>query len=162
MRNNLFQSNEIQKTTTENLVKNIENLPDIDECEYIYIDDLNIINKDSSFLKNKILITQNSLKEYLMFETSDLLNDGQDYNMTKMKSSHVVDLLILNNFNKTPNNMENLIDQDTIITKNLGNNLIYIEDSRNDLYMIITQKERFVIEGRGTRTHIRLYEFTNS
>lgn len=108
-------------------------------------------------LRNKILITQNSLKEYLMFETNDIQHNGQINNMTKLQYKQRVDLVILNNFNKTPN-MDSLIDKDTIITKNLGDNIFYIEDLRNDLYIIITEKERLVIEGRGAKTQLKYHE----
>lgn len=158
---NLIQANNVQKIATEKLLKNLEKLPDIDECEYIYVDDIDIPNFQNKFLRNKILITQNSLKEYLMFETNDIQHNGQINNMTKLQYKQRVDLVILNNFNKTPN-MDSLIDKDTIITKNLGDNIFYIEDLRNDLYIIITEKERLVIEGRGAKTQLKYHETKTS
>lgn len=92
-----------------------------------------------------------------MFETCDIQHNGQINNMTKLQYNQRVDLVILNNYNKTPN-MESLIDKDTIITKNLGDNVFYIEDLRNDLYIIITETERLVIEGRGAKTQIKYHE----
>ncbi|RAP48077.1 MAG: hypothetical protein BZ135_01070 [Methanosphaera sp. rholeuAM6] len=96
-----------------------------------------------------------------MFETNDIQHNGQINNMTKLQYKQRVDLVILNNFNKTPN-MDSLIDKDTIITKNLGDNIFYIEDLRNDLYIIITEKERLVIEGRGAKTQLKYHETKTS
>lgn len=132
-------------------------MSEIKECEYIYIDDLNNEILDTQLPENKIFITQNSLNEYLMFETKDIQPNGHINNMTKINYKQKVDLIIINN--DTPkHNIENIIDQDTIITKKLNPNIIYMEDCRKERCVIITEHEKLIIDGRGTDTKIQVHE----
>ena len=78
-----------------------------------------------------------------------------------MESKPVVDLVILNR-QVIPEDIEKFIDQDTIITKDLGSNVIYMEDSRNNICIFITEYERFVIKGNGAQTRMLLYENYNT
>ncbi|MBE6486950.1 MAG: hypothetical protein E7Z85_08940 [Methanosphaera stadtmanae] len=141
----------------EEIIKNLENLPDISECEYIYLDTLNI-PKNTSFLKNKIIITQNNLQDFLMFEYDNIDNTNQIKDITELNFRQMVDLVILLDSENIPKNITDIIDKDTIVSKNLGNNIIYIEDLRKNQYTIISKYEKIVIEGRATETHIKFYE----
>jgi hypothetical protein len=149
--NNVFNS----------LIKHIKTIPEINECEYIFIDNINFNNFRNPFLKNKIFLTQNKLNEFVMFENRDVQENGKITNMTKVDPV-IVDLLILSNFDKLPKHIENIIDEDTIIYKNLGNDVIYIEDYRNNYFILITANEKIVIRGNGTGTSIKQYEIINT
>jgi hypothetical protein len=96
-----------------------------------------------------------------MFENRDVQENGKITNMTKVDPV-IVDLLILSNFDKLPKHIENIIDEDTIIYKNLGNDVIYIEDYRNNYFILITANEKIVIRGNGTGTSIKQYEIINT
>ncbi len=155
-------SGKINKVESLDLIKNLEKIPEIEACEYIFIDDLRIPNIHAPFLQNKILITQDSLKDFLMFDSADIMANGQIDNMTRLNYKQRVDLVILNNFEKNHNELERLIDKDTIIMKNLGQNVLYIEDFRNNMYMIITRNERIIIEGKGATTQMKYIEYFNT
>ena len=155
-------SGKIKKVESLDLIKNLEKIPEIEACEYIFIDDLRIPNIHTPFLQNKILITHDNLKDFLMFDSSDIMTNGQINNMTKLNYKQRVDLVILNNFKNNPYNLDRLIDKDTIIMKNLGQNVLYIEDFRNNMYMIITRNERIIIEGKGATTQMKYIEYFNT
>lgn len=155
-------SGRIKKVESLDLIKNLEKIPEIDACEYVFIDDLRIPNIRTPFLQNKILITQNSLKDFLMFDSSDIMANGKINNMTRLNYQQRVDLVILNNFENNYSELERLIDNDTIIMKNLGQNVLYMEDFRNNMYMIITRNERIIIEGKGATTQMKYIEYFNT
>lgn len=142
----------------EEIIKNLETVPEINECEYIFIDSLNV-PKNMPFLKNKIIITQNNLQNYLMFEYNcmDKCNN-QIKDITELNFKQIADLMILSDSKNIPKNLEEIMDKDTILSKNLGNNILYIEDIRKNIYIIITKNEKIVIEGRGLETNIKFYE----
>lgn len=152
--------NDLIKTDIEEIIKNLEKVPEIGECEYIFIDNLNFPN-NISFLENKIIITQNDLNDFLMFEY-DKMENNKIHEMTKINFRQVVDLVILLDSDKLPEDVEQIIDQDTIISKCLGNNIIYIEDTRNSTYMIVTRHEKITLKQRGANTHIEFYKNRNT
>lgn len=157
IKKNFVDQTKIQSKYPDLLLKSIEKIPEINECEYVFIDDLSIKNINTGILENKILITQNNSKDYLMFDINDIEENGKINNITKLESQLVVDLVILNK-QVIPQDMENFIDQDTIITKYLGNNIIFMEDNRNNICIFITEHERFIIKGNGVETQMLFYE----
>ena len=155
-----FHNRNDLKTDIEEIIKNLENVPEIGECEYIFIDILNLPS-NIAFLENKIIITQNDLQDFLMFEY-DKIQNNKIQEMTKINFKQVVDLVILLDSDNVSRQVEQIIDQDTIISKCLGNNIIYIEDSRNSTYMIVTQHEKITLKQRGANTHIEFYKNRNT
>lgn len=148
----------IRNNNIEEIIKNLETVPEINECEYIFIDSLNF-PKNAAFLKNKIIITQNNLQNYLMFEYNCMEKyNNQIKDITELNFKQIADLMILSDSDNIPKNLEEIMDKDTIISKNLGNNILYIEDIRKNIYIIITKNEKIVIEGRGLETNIKFYE----
>lgn len=141
----------------EEIIKNLQNLEDINECEYIYLDTLNF-PKNTSFLKNKIIITQNNLQDFLMFEYDNIADNNGIVDITELNFRQMVDLVILLDSENLPKHIEDIIDKDTIVSKNLGSNIIYIEDLRKNQFMIVTKYEKIVIEGRGTQTRVKYYK----
>ena len=123
-----------------------------------FIDSLNV-PKNMPFLKNKIIITQNNLQNYLMFEYNCMEKyNNQIKDITELNFKQIADLMILSDSKNIPKNLEEIMDKDTILSKNLGNNILYIEDIRKNIYIIITKNEKIVIEGRGLETNIKFYE----
>ncbi len=155
-----YDRNDLRKINIEEIIKNLEKIPEIEECEYIFIDILNFPD-NISFLKNKIIITQNNLQDFLMFEYNKI-EDNQSNEITKINYRQIVDLVILLDSDKLPKQLDEIIDKDTIISKYLGNNIIYIEDLRNKMYMIITKHETIVLKQRGVQTHIESYKNRNT
>ena len=148
----------IRNNNIEEIIKNLETVPEINECEYIFIDSLNV-PKNTAFLKNKIIITQNNLQNYLMFEYNCMNKyNNQIKDITELNFKQIADLMILSDSENIPKNLEEIMDKDTILSKNLGNNILYIEDIRKNIYIIITKNEKIVIEGRGLETNIKFYE----
>lgn len=148
----------IRNNNIEEIIKNLETVPEINECEYIFIDSLNF-PKNAAFLKNKIIITQNNLQNYLMFEYNCMEKyNNQIKDITELNFKQIADLMILSDSENIPKNLEEIMDKDTIVSKNLGNNIFYIEDIRKNIYIIITKNEKIVIEGRGLETNIKFYE----
>ena len=78
--------------------------------------------------------------------------------ITELNFRQIVDLVILLDSENIPEGMDGIIDKDTIVSKSLGNDVIYIEDFRKNQYMIVTKHEKIVFEGRGIDTHITFYE----
>lgn len=158
---NQFQNhNDLIKTNTEELIRNLEKIPDINECEYVFIDTINS-PYIKSFLEDKIVITQNKLHDFIMFEY-DMMEKNQINEMTKINFRQVVDLVILMDCDKLPKHVEEIIDEDTIISKYLGNDVLYIEDTRNNRYTIITAHEKIILKQRGANTHIEFYKNKNA
>lgn len=145
------------RNNIEDIIKNLENIPGINECEYIFFDSLNF-PKNTSFLKNKIIIIQNNIQDFFMFEYDNIEKDNKIRDITELNFRQVVDLVVLLDSGNIPKHMEDIIDQDTIVSKSLGNNIIYIEDLRKNQYIIITKHEKIVLEGKGINTHIKYYE----
>lgn len=149
-------NNDLRNNDIEEIIKNLENLPDINECEYIYVDSLNF-PKNTAFLKNKIILTHNNIQNFLMFEYDNIVHN-KIMNVSELNFKQIVDLVILVDSENIPKDMNEIIDKDTIVSKSLGNDIIYIEDLRKNQYMIITKHEKIVIEGRGIETHIKYYD----
>ena len=84
--------------------------------------------------------------------------NNQIKDITELNFKQIADLMILSDSENIPKNLEEIMDKDTIISKNLGNNILYIEDIRKNIYIIITKNEKIVIEGRGLETNIKFYE----
>ncbi len=152
----IFINNNVRQYDIEKVIKNLQSVPDINECEYIFIDILNF-SKSIPFLENKIIITQNNLNDFLMLEYES--EETNSYNeMTKTNFNMIVDLVILLDSENIPKKINELVDEDTIISKNLGNDVTYVEDLRNNQQMICTKYEKIVLEGNGVNTHIKYYE----
>lgn len=149
-------NNDLRNNDIEEIIKNIENLPGINECEYVYLDRLNF-PENTTFLKNKIILTQNTIQNFLMFEYDKIVHN-KIMDITELNFRQIVDLVILLDSENIPEGMDGIIDKDTIVSKSLGNDVIYIEDFRKNQYMIVTKHEKIVFEGRGIDTHITFYE----
>lgn len=147
---------DLRKRNIEELIKNLKEIPDINEFEYVFIDTINIPDI-SSILENKIVITQNSLNDFIMFEYG-MMEEKPVNQMTRINFRQIVDLVILLDCDKVPKNVEEIIDEDTIISKYLGNDVIYIEDARNNMYTIITGHEKIILKQRGAKTYMDLYK----
>ena len=141
-----------------NIFKNLNIISEINESEYVYLDKIDLQYINNQLLKNKIVITK-KINNYYMFE-NNYLDNTKD--MTKLDYKQIVDLIILNNTEKgLTKDIEELIDNDTIIIKNLGNNIIYIEDKKKEEKIIITGCEKIVIKGNGIYSQLHYYEQLN-
>lgn len=156
----LQNHNDLRKANIEEIIRNLEKFPAVEECEYVFIDILRLPN-NISFLKNKIIITQNNLQDFLMFEYNKMEED-KIREVTKINFRQIVDLVILLDSDNVPKEVDEIIDEDTIISKYLGNNTIYIEDVRNNMYMIVTGAEKIVLRQRGAHARIEYYENQNA
>lgn len=140
------------------ILSNLEMSSEINECEYVYIDEIDIKHVKCPLLENKIVITK-KINDYFMLESDKITNNPQ---MTKLNYKHIVDLLILiNQENKNLQDIKELMDKDTIIIKNLGNDIIYIEDKRQEIKTIITEYEQIVLTQNGINTKLKYYEKHN-
>ena len=149
-------NNDMRNNNIGEIIKNLENLPGINECEYIYLDNINF-PKNTVFLKNKIILTHNDIQNFSMFEYDNIVHN-KIKDITELNFRQIVDLVILTDSEKIPKDIDEIIDKDTIVSKSLGNDVIYIEDMRKNQYMIITKHEKIVIEGRGIETHLTYYK----
>lgn len=141
----------------ENLLNDIKTDNEINNCEYIYIEDIDLQDVNNPFLKNKIIITR-KINDYYMFENTNITTKPK---MTKLNYNHIVDLLILNNQAKNYANLEEIMDEDTILLKNLGNNVLYIEDIKKQIKIILTPYEKIILSKDGINTQMRYYEIVN-
>lgn len=151
------QKTMFEKDIVNNLFNSTNIYSQINDCEYIYIDDINSQYVKHPIFKNKIILTQKT-NDFFMFENTALSKDSE---MTKLDYKHIVDLLILNNQSKISQNIESLIDKDTLVIKNLGHNVIYMEDKRKQIKIIITPFEKIVLSNEGIYTELNYYEILN-
>lgn len=152
-------NNDIKINEKTDIVKKIINIPneysEINDCEYIYIDTIDLKNLNNSIFKNKTILTK-KFDDYFILENTISTKPG----LTKLNYKHIVDLLILNN-TTIQRDLHEIIDQDTIIIKKLEDNIIYVEDTRKNIKMIITPYEKIIIKNNGINTNLEYYEILN-
>lgn len=152
------QNNRKLNKNIELLLDNPDILTEINESEYIYLDKIDFQNIKSPIFQDKIIITK-KINQYFMFEnTKNTVNPD----MTKLNYTHIVDIIILNSNNsRITKDMAELVDIDTLIVKNLGNNIIYLEDKRKNIKIILTEFEKIILKNDGLQTQLENYEILN-
>ena len=132
----------------------LKNISQFNECEYVFIDDLNNEKVRENIFENKTLLSFDE-DELIMLESEDFKADNNNH--TKLNYSQQADLAIITKEHNI-NLVEDIVDEDTIVTKYLGNDVMYMEDSRNELSLIVTECEKLILEGKGVNTKLTYYD----
>lgn len=140
--------------TKENISKKIidflEKYHDWNFLEYIFIEDNLKINHTNKSLENKTLIAQSSDDKFYIIDDDNKKSDILNYTPT-------VDLVIMSeetNFNTKV--IDNLIDKHTLITKVLSDNIFFIEDKQQELFLLVINNHSYKFQGHGI--NIKLFE----
>lgn len=140
-------------SSRNDIINILSNYPEWHSIEYIYID-RNItkttkINKQ--ILKDKIIITKNSNELFRMIDYNILNNKDKlyDENYSKLNYVPVADLIVIGNDVDNTEDIEQLIDKNTIISKVLSDNVYFIEDTMKELLILITPHETYILKGHG-------------
>lgn len=141
----------------KNFFKDMKINTEINNCEYIYIEDIDLQDVNNPLLKNKIIITR-KINDYYMLENTNITTKPK---LTKLNYNHIVDLLILNKQTKNYESLRKIMDEDTILLKNLGQNVLYMEDIKKQIKMILTPYEKIILSNNGINTQMKYYEIIN-
>jgi len=90
---------------------------------------------------------------YIIDENND--DNIINFNDNVINSRPELDLIIITDENRIENNyIQEMITENTIITKIFNNNITYIEDNVSDNKILITESDTYILNGSGLKTSI--------
>ena len=90
---------------------------------------------------------------YIIDENND--DNIINFHDNVINSRPELDLIIITDGNRIENNyIQEMITENTIITKIFNNNITYIEDNVSDNKILITESDTYILNGSGLKTSI--------
>lgn len=142
--------------TKNNFSKILRNIPEHEYVEYVYLEDKEVSKNIFKNLEetDTYLLTLNSNNELYIIDNRPETNII-DYNENTITSRPELDLIIISEATNIPNKyIQDMVTQNTIITKIFDNNITYIEDTMSDKKILIIDNDTYTIIGSGIETKI--------
>lgn len=134
----------------------LSNIPEYEYLEYIFLDNIKYSKYIVDYTKhnNSYILSLNDNDElYILEENND--DNIIDFHDNVINSRPELDLIIITDESKIPDNyIQEMITQNTIITKIFNNNITYIEDNVSDNKILITESDTYILNGSGVKTSI--------
>jgi len=136
----------------------MDDISDIENFEYLFIQNkLLDYNLNHVLGKDNIILTDDAENDSIYMINSDTINKTALENKTQVKHTPKMDMIMIDDSQAIKENkhLQNSIDQHTIITKLINENIFYIEDSLKEIRIIISPQTKILILGEGIQTDVK-------